>query len=304
MMKILISGASGLIGSALSEYLRQQHYEVVHLVRTELHGNAGEIYWSPVENKIDESRLEGFDAVVHLAGENIAEGKWTDEKKERMYKSRVQGTQLLSTALAGLQKPPSVFISTSAVGVYGDRGDEQLSERASSGSGFIAELCVKWEEATKPAKEVGIRVIVSRFGMVLTTKGGALARMLPPFKAGLGGKIGNGRQYVSWITMTDCLRALEFLIKHNRLSGPINIVAPEPVTNAEFVKVLGKVLHRPSRMGVPRFIVRRMFGEMADELLLSSIRVIPERLTGAGFQFQHPDIETALRHVLKKEQMA
>jgi len=205
---------------------------------------------------------------------------------------------LLCATLAGLQKPPSVLVSASATGYYGDRGNEELIERSSSGSGFIAELCQQWEEAVRPAKEVGIRVVTIRLGLVLTPDGGALAKMLTPFRAGMGGKIGNGKQYVSWITLSDCIGAIKYLLQDKHISGPVNLVAPSPVTNAEFTKALGKALNRPSVMSIPKFILRRMFGEMADELLLASARVIPTVLSKSKFQFQFTNLETTLRQLL------
>jgi uncharacterized protein (TIGR01777 family) len=240
-----------------------------------------------------------LDVVVHLAGENIM-GYWTQGKKERIRTSRVNGTRLLCQSLCQLRDPPSVFICASATGYYGNRGNEILTETSSKGEGFLADVCEEWEEATRAASERGIRTLNLRIGMVLSSEGGALKYMLPIFKGGLGGRIGPGNQYVSWIVIDDLVRIIEHVIKQEHLAGPINSVAPEPVTNAELTKTLGHVLHRPTFLSVPTFAVQLIFGELGKELLLSSQRVKPEKLEKSGFQFDYPHLEEALRHLFNK----
>jgi uncharacterized protein (TIGR01777 family) len=298
-MKILISGSHGLVGTALIKSLEADGHEIFRLVRYAPHSEA-EIEWSPDRYSIALARLEGFDAAVNLAGESIAEGRWTEEKKRRIRDSRVKGTKLLGDALANLTKPPKTFICASAVGIYGNRGDEILTESSATGNDFLAEVCVDWEQATALATEKGIRVVNTRFGVILAANGGALAKMLPPFRMGIGGKIGSGKQWMSWITLDDVIGGLRFALANETLSGPVNFVAPNPVTNAEFTKTLGKVLSRPTLFPIPAFGVRLVFGEMADALLLSSQRVEPERLKTTGYEFQYRTLEGALGHALKK----
>ena len=242
--------------------------------------------------------LEEFDAVVHLAGENIAEGRWTEAKKARIRESRTKPTRALSEALAKLNNPPKTLVSASAIGFYGDRGDEILREGSAPGSGYLPEVCLGWEGATASAVQKGIRVVHLRFGVVLATTGGALAKMLPPFRMGVGGKVGDGKQYMSWIALDDVMGAIHHVLITDRLIGPVNAVAPNPVTNSEFTKTLGRVLSRPTLFPVPAAAARIAFGEMADALLLASPRVIPARLVETGYQFRYPELEGALRHLL------
>jgi len=295
-MKILISGSHGLVGKALSKSLATENHEVIRLVR----GSAGapKIEWHPEQSRIDAEKLEGFDAVVHLAGENIASGRWTGEKKRAIRESRVKGTSLLSESLARLSRPPSVFLSASAIGYYGDRGDELLTEKSAPGGGFLPSVCIEWENATKAASEKGIRTVHTRFGIILDRHEGALAKMLPPFKMGIGGKIGDGRQWMSWIALEDVVNGLKFLMADSSTFGPVNFVAPNPVTNAEFTKALGRVLSRPTLFPVPAFGARLAFGEMADALLLSSQKVESQVLKEQGFVFSWPTLTPALKHLL------
>lgn len=295
-MKVLISGAHGLVGSALKKALAAEGHDLLALVRRQPRSDA-EIQWSPHE-PIVSAKLEGLDAVVHLAGESIAEGRWTDAKKQRIRDSRVKATELLSRALANLKAPPKTLVCASAIGYYGDRGDEILTEQSAPGKDFLAGVCVDWEKATTPAAEKGIRVVNARLGVVLSAEGGALQKMLPPFRMGIGGRVGDGKQWMSWIALADVVGVLKLSLIDESLQGPINVVATSPVTNAEFTKTLGRVLSRPTLFPVPAFGVRLMFGEMADALLLSSQRVDPHRLKEAGFAFQYSKLEPALRHIL------
>jgi hypothetical protein len=298
-MKILISGSHGLVGTALMKSLEPEGHEVFRLVRYAPSSDA-EIEWSPDRYSIALARIEGFDAVVNLAGESIAEGRWTEDKKQRIRESRVKGTKLLGDALANLTNSPKTFICASAIGYYGNRGDEILTETSAPGDDFLAKVCVEWEKATALAKEKGIRVLNTRFGVILDAHGGALAKMLPPFRAGLGGKIGSGKQWMSWIALDDVVGALKFALTNEGLSGPVNFVAPNPVTNAEFTNTLGKVLSRPTLFPIPAFGVRLLFGEMGEALLLAGQRVAPKRLMTEGYQFQYSQLDEALRHVLAK----
>jgi uncharacterized protein (TIGR01777 family) len=298
-MKILISGSHGLVGTALIKALETDGHEIFRLVR-HYPNTENEIEWSPDRYSIQLARIEGFDAVVNLAGESIAEGRWTDEKKRRIRESRVKGTKLLGDALANLTSRPKTFICASAIGYYGNRGDETLTETSAPGDDFLAEVCVEWEKATALATEKGIRVVNTRFGVILDANGGALAKMLPPFRMGIGGKIGSGKQWMSWIALDDVVGALKFALANETLKGPVNFVAPNPVTNAEFTKTLGKVLSRPTLFPIPAFGVRLAFGEMADALLLSSQRVEPGRLSTSGYQFRCSELDQTLRQVLKE----
>jgi uncharacterized protein (TIGR01777 family) len=297
-MKILLAGSHGLVGTALIEALKADGHELSQLVRYTPHSES-EIEWSPDRFSISIGRLEGFDAVINLAGESIAEGRWTDEKKQRIRESRVKGSTLLSNVLSGLAKPPATFICASAIGYYGNRGDELLIEDSEPGNDFLANVCVDWEEATRKASESGIRVVNTRFGVILDPKGGALAKMLPPFRMGVGGRIGDGKQWMSWISLEDVVAGLKFVLTNDALRGPVNFVAPNPVTNAEFTKTLGKTLSRPTIFPIPAFGVRLMFGEMGEALLLGGQRVEPAKLTQAGFSFTSATIDEALRRLLK-----
>ncbi len=295
-MKILVTGATGLVGSALVPFLAGGGHEVVRLGRTA--PEASDIRWDPDAGVIETGALEGFDGVVHLAGENIATGRWTAEKKRRIKESRVRGTSLLAATLAGLERPPRVLVSASAIGFYGDRGEEDLTEGSAAGSGFLSEVCREWEAATGAAEGKGIRVAHARLGVVLSKNGGALAKMLTPFRLGAGGIIGNGRQYMSWITLDDTVAAIGHLLSTESAAGPVNVVAPVPVTNHEFTKTLGRVLRRPTLFPMPGFAARLAFGEMADALLLASTRVKPAGLLDSGYAFRHGSLEEGLRHVL------
>ena len=298
-MKILVTGATGLVGSALLPSLRAKGHEVFSLVRSTPKSGAAEIFWDPSKGVLNAAELEGFDAVVHLAGESIAEGRWTDEKKRRIRESRVKGTTLLSETLAKLNQKPEVLVSASAVGFYGSRVDEVLTEQSASGSDFLAEVCREWELATQSAAQAGVRVVNLRFGVILSREGGALMKMLFPFRMGVGGKLGSGQQYMSWIALDDAVGAIEHAIENKSLRGPVNAVAPDAVTNKEFTKALGHALKRPTIFPVPAFAARLVFGEMADATLLASQRAEPERLKGTGYIFKFPEVEGALKHVLK-----
>ncbi len=270
----------------------------MRLVRS---GGGGQdvVRWDPSAGTIEAERLEGIDAVVHLAGESIAEGRWTPQKKARIMDSRKQGTGLLARTLAGLGTPPRVMVSTSAIGYYGDRGNELLRETSGPGDLFLSRVCVEWERAADPGREAGIRVVHPRIGIVLSTKGGALGQTLPIFKLGLGGKIGSGRQYWSWVSIDDVVGAMIRAIETDSLEGPVNVVAPDAPTNAEYTKVLGRVVNRPTIFPLPAPAARLMLGEVADELLLPSARVEPAKLKETGYQFRHPELEGAFRHLLK-----
>jgi uncharacterized protein (TIGR01777 family) len=298
-MRILVTGSTGMVGSKLVPSLKAKGHQVVRLVRSTPKENASEVYWNPEQGTLNRNELEGLDGVVHLAGENLAEGRWTDEKKRRIRESRVRGTRLLSETLARLERKPEVLVSASAVGFYGNRGDEILDEQSASGADFLAEVCREWELATQEASESGVRVVHLRFGVILSQEGGALKKMLFPYKMGLGGKLGSGRQYMSWIAIDDAVGAIEHALTNDSLRGPVNAVAPEAVTNYEFTKTLGQVLSRPTIFPVPAFAARLLFGEMADATLLASQRVVPARLKESGYVFKYPELKGALRHVLE-----
>jgi len=299
-MKVLITGSSGLIGSALIPVLQENGHQIVRLVRSKDRVSDSATYWNPEAGEIDTSRLEGMDAVVHLAGENVASGRWTKAKMARIRDSRVIGTRLLSESLARLDQPPGVLACASAVGYYGSRGDEELEEESAPGAGFLAEACREWEAATEPAAEKGIRVVNLRFGVVLSQSGGALAKMLFPFRMGCGGIIGGGKQYWSWIAEEDAVRAIHHVLVTEALSGAVNVVAPYPVRNRAFTRTLGGVLRRPTVFPLPAFAARLALGRMADVLLLASARVVPKRLLSSGYEFRFPHLEVALRHLLGK----
>jgi len=299
-MKILITGSTGLVGSRLARSLKSKGHEIVRLVRSTPKDSGTEVYWNPEQGTLNATELEGLSGVVHLAGESIAEGRWTDEKKTRIRESRVKGTTLLSETLAKLKQKPEVLVAASAVGFYGSRGDETLDEQSASGSDFLAEVCREWELATQPAAQAGVRVVNLRFGVILSEDGGALPKMLFPFRMGVGGKLGSGQQYMSWIAIDDAVGAIEHALTNNTLRGPVNVVAPNSVTNHDFTKTLGHVLSRPTIFPVPAFAARLVFGEMADATLLSSQRVEPARLKESGYTFKYPELEAALKHVLNK----
>ncbi|MBI1884402.1 MAG: TIGR01777 family protein [Chlamydiae bacterium] len=296
-MKILLSGSSGFIGSRLVADLSRANHAVSCLVRHR--PGPDQIFWNPPSYQLNASHIEGFDAVIHLAGENIATQRWTAEKKKRIRESRVEGTHFLCETLQKLSKPPQVLISASAIGFYGDRGSEILKEESSVGRGFLSEVCQAWEQAADPARKKGIRVVHLRFAVVLDIHGGALVKMLLPFRLGLGGKVGRGDQYMSWISLKDLAAVVLYVLNHDSLKGPVNVVSPLAVTHLEFTKTLGKVLHRPTVFPMPAFLARLIFGELADALLLASTRVIPEKLLANGFQFQYPQLEMALKDLLQ-----
>ncbi len=298
-MKVLVTGTSGFVGSALVPFLANEGHFVVRLVRTAPAPGRSEVSWDPARGTIDLDALEGLEAAVHLAGANIAASPWTPETKRHIRESRVAGTRLLCDSLSRLDRPPKTLVCASAVGYYGDRGREVLREDAPPGSGFLAEVCREWEAATEAARRKGIRVVRLRIGMVLSAGGGALARMLGIFRAGLGGRLGSGEQYVSWIALDDLVGAVAYAIRTETLDGPVNAVAPRPVTNREFAKTLGRVLGRPAVVPAPAFALRLVLGEMADELLLASARAVPDRLILSGYAFRHPELEGALRHLLQ-----
>ncbi|HUS18924.1 MAG TPA: TIGR01777 family oxidoreductase [Terriglobales bacterium] len=291
----LISGASGLIGKAVADSLTADGWMVKRLVRRQGFG-ADEIGWNPSRG-VDFKTLEGADAVIHLAGEPIFD-IWTAEKKRRIHDSRVQGTLALSQALAHCERKPGVMICASAVGYYGDRGEELLTEDSSPGTGFLAQTCSEWEAAAQPAREAGIRLVHLRTSIVLSKHGGALQTMLPAFKFGVAGKLASGCQYFPWISLADAVAIVRFALREQKLTGPINVAAPEQVTNAEFTKTLAKVLHRPAFIAVPGLALKLLPGNMAQETILASARVVPQRLLEAGFKFTHPELEGALREEL------
>ena len=297
-MRIAITGASGLIGKRLCNLLSGQGHEVFKLTRHKSN-DAHEIYWDPMAGTLDPAALEGMDAVVHLAGESVGQ-VWTKEIKQRIQESRQKGTTLIAKTIANLQKKPSVFVCASAIGYYGDRGTESLNESSSMGQGFLAGVCRDWEAATQAATNAGIRTVNLRFGVVLSPEGGALKQMLPPFQMGAGGNLGNGRQYFSWISLSDAANIIYFSIQTPSLQGPVNVVSPNPVTNAEFTKALGKVLGRPTIFPVPAMAAKMIFGEMAEEMLLGGAKIFPQKLQQTGYSFQFPDIESALRNELGK----
>jgi uncharacterized protein (TIGR01777 family) len=295
-MKVLVTGASGLIGGALCAALASDGHQVVRLVRRPPQGTA-EAQWDPLA--VNPAPFEGGDAVVHLAGENIAGGRWSAARKSRIVNSRVQGTETLATSLARTNQRPKVLVSASAIGYYGSRGDEVLTEASAAGAGFLAETCRQWEAATQPAVAAGIRVVLVRTGLVLSPRGGALAKMLTPFRLGVGGRVGTGRQWWSWISLEDEVDLMLHALTNASLRGPVNAAAPNPVTNAEFTRILGRVLRRPTLFPVPAFAVRLMFGEMGEELLLASQRVQPAAALASGFRFAYADLEGALRSLLR-----
>lgn len=297
-MHVAITGSSGLVGSALVPMLTTGGHQVTRLVRGK--PQQDEVAWDPKASSFDASRLDGVDAVVHLAGKNLASSRWTDKVKQEIRDSRVQGTRTLCEGLAKMASPPKVLVSASATGYYGDRGDEVLDEASSAGDGFLAEVVKQWESATKPAADSGIRVVNLRFGVILSPKDGALAKMLLPFRLGLGGRVGSGRQWWSWISVDDAVGAIQHALMTDSLSGPVNAVAPNPVIFAEFAKTFGKVLRRPTIFPMPAFAARLALGQMADDLILASTRVEPTKLRESRYEFRQPTLEKALRHLLGK----
>ena len=298
-LHVAVTGAGGLIGSALSQRLLAAGHWVTPLVRRP--ANAGEISWDPENGRLEPGQLEGMDAVIHLAGENVG-ARWTAARKRRIRSSRIQGTRLLAHAIARARRRPGVLVSASAIGIYGNRGDEVLTENSPAGDpdlDFLAEVGREWEAAAEPARASGVRVIHPRFGVVLSPEGGALKKMLLPFRLGFGGRLGSGTQWMSWISIDDVVGAILHVLVTESFSGPVNLVAPEPVRNRDFSAILGRVVSRPTPFAVPAAALRLALGEMASSTVLASARVLPKRLLAAGYRFEHPDLDTALRHVLR-----
>jgi uncharacterized protein (TIGR01777 family) len=300
MSTYAVSGASGLIGSALMAALESEGHNVRRLVRRQPSSSGGEIFFDPIAGRIEADKLEGLDALVHLAGENVAAGRWNSARKGRIRDSRVLGTRLIAETLAAMNTPPRLLLNASAIGFYGDRGDDTLDESSAAGDGFLASVCREWERAAEPARQAGIRVVKLRIGVVLSREGGALQRMLPPFRFGLGGRLGDGRQYVSWIALGDVVRAILFILSHAALEGAVNGVAPSPVRNVEFTEILARILGRPALLPVPAALLRLALGEMAGGMILASSRVLPNKLLSAGFSFEYPDLESALRLAISR----
>lgn len=304
MARYAITGSTGLIGEALIASLSADGHHVQRLTRDPARAQGDDVHWDVEAGTIEAAKLEGVDVVVHLAGEPIGAARWTEETKRRILDSREQGTGLLARTLAGLDQPPRLFLSSSAVGFYGDRGDEILTEESSPGDDFLAEVCSAWERAAQPAIDAGIRTIHPRTGVVIAQQGPLIEKIDLPFRLGVGGRVGNGRQYVPWISLEDEVRALRFLAAHPELSGPVNLVGPEPVTNRELTKALGQVLRRPTVLPIPPLAIRLLYGEMGVTLATVSNRVLPARLIEAGFTFTHTTLLSALEAVLLDQQAA
>ncbi len=298
-MNIVISGSSGLLGSALTKGLLADGHNITKLTRPGGPVGAGTIAWNPESGGLDAAALEGFDAFIHLSGENVADSKWTEANKKKFVDSRVHSTRLLCSRLMQLKRPPKVFVMASAIGYYGSRGDEELTEQTESGEGFLADLTRQWEKASEALDKSNIRTVRLRIGVVLSPDGGVLPRMVGPFKLGLGGRIGDGKQYLSWIGMDDVVGVTKFVLGNENIRGPINVVAPSPATNREFVKALADALKRPAVAAIPAFVLRLKYGEMADETLLSSMRAIPNVLNDAGYIFIDTDLKKALKKYIK-----
>jgi len=298
-VKVLITGSSGLVGSALTDFFVANGDEVIRLLRRS--ARADSPVWDPENGEIDLAGVRDIAAVVHLAGDNLAEGRWNDRKKNSILNSRVKGTKLLSEYFAATEHKPNVIVSASAVGYYGNRGEERVDESSEPGKGFLADVCRQWEEATASAVDVGIRVANLRLDLILSAGGGALKKMLLPFRIGLGGVIGSGKQYMSWVSIDDVIGTIQHIIANEALCGPVNLVSPNSVSNREFTKTLGQVLNRPTIFPMPAFAARIAFGEMTDELLLSSTRVIPKKLMDSGYEFRHPELGGAFEHFLNME---
>ena len=298
-MKVLVSGSSGFIGSAVVRALRDAGHRIVQLVRRRPPPGSTDAFWDPVAGVVEVGGLDGVEGAVHLAGEGTATGPWTAARKARIRGSRVGGTQLLARTLASLEPRPSVMVCASAMGYYGDRGDEILTEESGPGTGFLPETGVAWEAAAEPAVAAGIRVAHLRFGLVHGAGGGLLGPVLPVFKLGLGARLGDGSQYMSWVALDDAVGAILHVLRTEALAGPVNVTSPNPVTNSEFTETLGRVLGRPTVLSVPRFLLRLAPGNMADEAILASARMLPTRLLAAGYSFRFPELEPALRRALE-----
>ena len=299
-MKVLISGGSGLVGAALTESLRSEGHTVARLVRPDGAASAGDIRWDPASGFVNLDAMEAADAVVNLNGASIGGGRWTPARKKILRASRVDSTRFLVESLERLKQKPRVFISASAIGYYGNRGDEILTESSASGNEFLAALCRDWEAEALRAQSSGTRTVITRFGVILSSNGGALRQMLTPFKLGLGGRLGSGKQWMSWVALDDVIGILRAALSNEQASGPVNVVAPNPVQNSEFTRVLASVLHRPAIFPAPAFALRLAIGEMADALLLSSQRVQSERSPAAGYAFRYENLEPALHAILAK----
>ena len=297
-MKILITGASGLIGQALQKSFTEKGYEMLLASRKDPTDDK-HIKWSIEDGFADPDKLEGVDVVVHLAGENVSGLRWTDEKKKAIRDSRVLGTRNVVDAISKLKAKPKTFIASSAIGFYGERGDEEVTESSAAGHNFLAGVSKEWEAESRRAEDAGIRTVLLRTGIVLSKDGGALGTMLMPFKLGVGGVVGSGKQWMSWISLDDEIAIINFAIENENIRGAVNAVAPNPVTNQEFTKTLGEVLYRPTFLPLPEFAVSMVFGEMGDALLLASTRVLPKRLEDAGFEFKYADLKSALKHAIE-----
>ncbi|HEV3254120.1 MAG TPA: TIGR01777 family oxidoreductase [Candidatus Acidoferrales bacterium] len=300
-MKVAVSGSSGLVGSALTTALVANGHTVARFVRPESPATSNSIRWDPLAGTLDAQALEGADAIVHLAGASIAGGRWTAARKKILRSSRVEATQHLLEGISKLRRRPAVFISASAIGFYGDRGVERLTESSAPGDDFLSQLARDWEASASRAESLGMRTVLLRFGVILSTRGGALPRMLTPFRLGAGGRLGPGKQWMSWLTLDEVIAIILYALEKDSLRGPVNAVAPNPATNAEFTRVLARALHRPALFPAPAFALRLVLGEMADALLLSSQRVFPERLTASGYAFRHPLLAEAIATVLASE---
>lgn len=297
-MRIIAAGASGLIGSALLRRLRDDGHDVRRLVRGD--GAKDSIAWDPAAGRLDAAALNGADAVIHLSGESVASGRWTPARKQAIRDSRIKSTTLLASAMTAIDDPPKTWLCASAIGWYGDRGGQWLDEDAAPGKGFLADLCTEWEAATRPAADAGVRVVNVRFGVVLSPDGGAFKQMMTAFKMGVGGVMGSGDQYMSWITLDDAIRAIVYALENPFINGAVNLTSPNPVTNRELTKALGAALHRPTIVPMPAFLARSVFGEMADEMFLASARVRSKKLLDAGFAFEAHDFTQALHGLLSK----
>jgi hypothetical protein len=300
--KACVMGASGLLGTAVAASLRADGIDVVEFSRR---ARGGRAHWDPEKSEIDAARLEGADAIVNLAGEGLDSGRWSEGRKRRLWTSRVSSTALLARTVATLKRKPAVLLNASAVGFYGDRGEEVVDEHSPAGHGYLADLCQAWEQATAAAQEAGVRVVMLRFGIVLTPRGGALAKLLPPFRLGLGGRLGRGGQGMPWIALADAVNVVRFVIGHKELRGPVNVVAPETVRNADLTESLGRALGRPTALNVPSFALRAIFGsQMAQEMLLEGALVRPRVLEEAGYRFDYPRLDDALDSMLRRNSAA